>query len=379
MNMQQRPHRPNPAHRLNLANRPNLGKLNSQDIVSQFMVWTDKQSQRVQNFFAEVMLRARQPLETNYAVALQRISEGAYDDALWRLSVFVRYRPTHADAWYHLGSCAMETGDQEQARTAFRQALALNPANDQARFLLTVIDPDALPAEQQPKFAPLDLAASHFDSQAEFYDEEQLSGLGYNGHQALANGVRKYLNPNYKNFQILDLGCGTGLLGPLFREIAGYITGVDISEAMLQQADLRRDNLARKIYDELILNDLRQVLLEGKENSLDLLLAANVFPYVGGLTPVFEGAKRVLKPGGLFAFSLETMNGNDFGLIPGEGRFAHSHAYVMGLAQSSGFDVLESQTFQMFRDADAVQYILRKPAPQAAQPQTPPAPQPVQS
>ena len=371
--MQQRPRFvPPPSPKPN-----NTFKAGTDQLSKQFALWANGASRRLQSYFQEIILRARQPVDTIYSVALQRISEGAYEDALMRLHFVVRRRPDNVDAWYYLGSCAMEVGNIAEAVTAFRKTLALKPTHDEARFLLTVLEPDALPRDQQPKFAPLDLAASHFDSLAEYYESDNLGDLGYTGHSAIAASVRKYLNPNYKNFQILDLGCGTGLVGPLFRDIAGYIAGIDISPLMLEHADLKRDALARKIYDELILKDLRQVLLEGRENTVDLILAANVFPYVGGLTPVFEGAKRVLKPGGVLAFSVETVEGNDFGLIPGEGRFAHSHSYIMGLAQNSGFDLLEAQSFPMFREEEGVEYVFRKPTPpqpqQAApQPQTPP-------
>jgi ubiquinone/menaquinone biosynthesis C-methylase UbiE len=50
---------------------------------------------------------------------------------------------------------------------------------------------------------------------------------------------------------ILDVGCGTGLLGPYIKRLypKSHLTGIDISEGMIQKAILS------KCYDELIINN----------------------------------------------------------------------------------------------------------------------------
>lgn len=325
---------------------------------------------RAQAFLQEFFLRAGKPVDTMYRVAQERYYEGEFSDAASRLRLVVKFQPANAHAWYLLGSCDLEMNNTALAAMSLRKALALNPQHEEARFLLAVLDP-SLPQDQQPRFAPLTLATEHFDGQALYYDQENLYDLGYTGHEEAFRAVRPFLNPNYRQFKIIDLGCGTGLAALQFRDIAGLIEGVDISQNMLDQAEVRRDDKERRVYDALHLIDLRRYLLDQPPASCDIIVAANVFPYVGGLTPVFDGMAHALKPGGVASFSVEPIPGNDFALIPGEGRFGHSEAYIAEQAKRVGLDVLEVRPFEMFVGAEATQFVLRKPVPgqqPAAQP-----------
>lgn len=316
---------------------------------------------RAQMFLQEFFLRAGKPVDTMFDVARQRYAEGEFADAAARLRMVVKFQPENVEAWYLLGSSELANDNIAFAKIALRKVLARNPQHEEARFLLAVIEP-SMPQAEQPKFAPLSLATEHFDGQALYYDQENLYDLGYAGHEEVFHSVRPFLNPQYKDFHIVDLGCGTGLAGMQFRGIAGHIEGVDISRNMMGQAEMRRDEKERRVYDKLHLMDVRRYLLDVPPASCDIILAANVFGYLGGLTPVFDGLAHALKPGGVVSFSVEPIEGDDFALVPGEGRFGHSEPYVTEQAKRVGLDVLEVKPFEMFRGAPGVQYIMRKPA-----------------
>ncbi|CAN0459032.1 unnamed protein product, partial [Hapterophycus canaliculatus] len=59
-----------------------------------------------------------------------------------------------------------------------------------------------------------------FDYYATSFDES-LKGLDYSSPEALRE-VLGAIRPHYR--EVFDAGCGTGLLGPLFREISGNST-----------------------------------------------------------------------------------------------------------------------------------------------------------
>jgi predicted TPR repeat methyltransferase len=60
--------------------------------------------------------------------------------------------------------------------------------------------------------------------------------------------------------------------------------------------------------------------------------------YVGDLAPTLIEAKRVLAPGGVFAFTLETHKGD--GVVIGEGlRYAHAAEFVRGTIVAAGLAV----------------------------------------
>jgi len=115
--------------------------------------------------------------------------------------------------------------------------------------------------------------------------------------------------------QVVDLGCGTGLCAPLFRPLARYMVGIDLSPGMLAIARQQRGHL----YDALLQGDGAETLLSASElrhrsggspstgGSVDLVLAADVFVYVGELERTMRACAHVLRVGGLLAFTVEEL------------------------------------------------------------------------
>ncbi|TDR93271.1 class I SAM-dependent DNA methyltransferase [Enterovirga rhinocerotis] len=134
----------------------------------------------------------------------------------------------------------------------------------------------------------------------------------------------------------LDLGCGTGLGAETVRPQCAHLAGIDLSPAMLAEA--RRSGL----YDDLAEGDLLDWLAERPDGSADLVLADDVFAYLGELWPVFSETARVLAEGGLFAFTARSHEGR--GTILGEDlRYAHAEAHLADLAASHGLRLVLSE------------------------------------
>jgi predicted TPR repeat methyltransferase len=110
------------------------------------------------------------------------------------------------------------------------------------------------------------------------------------------------------------------------------VDGVDISQRMLDQAR------ALGIYTSLIHADVADYL-RGADRRDDLVLAADVFIYVGDLDAVFAGVARVLRPGGWFGFTVERAEDDEeLRLLPSL-RYAHSEPYIRLLARAHGLTV----------------------------------------
>jgi predicted TPR repeat methyltransferase len=131
----------------------------------------------------------------------------------------------------------------------------------------------------------------------------------------------------------LDLGCGTGLMAREMRGACASIDGVDLAPAMAARA------LASGLYDQVEAGDMQAFVESRPTASLDLVMAADVFVYCGDLQPLFEATRRVLAPGGLFAFTLQRADTGDYALGD-DLRYAHSRAYLARLAQACGFKTL---------------------------------------
>ena len=145
--------------------------------------------------------------------------------------------------------------------------------------------------------------------------------------------------------EAVDLGCGTGLVGTLFRLHVRRLAGVDLAEAMIAVAK------QRGVYDELATEDVVDYL-HRRETAVDLLLAADVLIYLGDLDALFRAAAARLRGGGLFAFSIEATTEGDYRLQPSR-RYAHSTAYIRRLAAESQWKELVAQECRLRDQADA--------------------------
>jgi len=161
------------------------------------------------------------------------------------------------------------------------------------------------------------------------FEEHLTQVLHYRAPDVLADELvrrgRRFANA-------LDLGCGTGLCGLRVKPLAARLEGVDLSANMVEQAT------ARGVYDRVVQDDIVH-FLESASRPYDLVIAADVFIYVGELAKVFAGASRAMADGGLFCFSVEAApDARDFELRSSL-RYAHSRAYIERLAASNGFAV----------------------------------------
>jgi len=86
----------------------------------------------------------------------------------------------------------------------------------------------------------------------------------------------------------------------------------------------------RGVYDRLEAGDMIN-LMQRSPRSFDLLVAADVLMYLGDLAPAFEAAVITLRPGGLFAFSVEAGIGERYQFNKETHRFTHARSYVQHL------------------------------------------------
>jgi predicted TPR repeat methyltransferase len=250
---------------------------------------------------------------------------------------------------YHLLS---SYGHAAAALKLGRARLAWTPDDPVQRYLL-----DAL-AQAPLSRAPQDYIVQYFDRFAETFDTQLADVLGYRVPKDLTGLVAKTADAFA---DVLDLGCGTGLAGPLLRRLAGVLTGVDLSPRMLEKA------AGRGVYDHMAEAEI-EGFLDGKPAAFDLIFASDVLIYWGDLNGVMRRAARALKPGGIFAFSIERAQAEGYTLAC-TGRFAHHPAYIEKLA-SAEFAVAEAMPAVIRMDAgrpvDGVLYVLRRCGVKAA-------------
>lgn len=248
---------------------------------------------------------------------------GRLDEALAHFERALAVDGSSPAVWILRGNVLRDLGRREQAAASFREALARGGDRELLGYYLAGVDAGAAPPR-----APTHYVESLFDAYAAQFDQHLVQALRYDAPRVLTQRLAAQ-GRSWRH--ALDLGCGTGLCGPFLRQLAGRVTGVDLSGNMLERAQ------ALGAYDELHQVDI-VAFLAAAAGPFDLVVAADVFIYVGALDDVFRLLAQRMPAGGSFCFTVEASEGAELELRPSL-RYAHSEAGIRRLAAQHGFRV----------------------------------------
>ena len=266
----------------------------------------------------------------------------------------------HADAYHNLAVVLSSTNRSEEAVQCYCRALTLKPHYPEARRALAlayctlgqfdraiVVCEEWLKDEPDSSIAVHTLAACSgrdvparasdkyvqdvFDSFAGSF-EAKLARLNYRAPSLVADSLAEAGVAPDRTLDVLDIGCGTGLCGPLFAPYAKQLVGVDLSVGMLKHAE------EKGVYTELIQAELTEYLARHHER-FDVIVTADTLVYFGGLEAVAAGAAAALRPGGLLVFTVEEETDPDLVQsyrIRHHGRYTHGAEYLRRLLESAG-------------------------------------------
>jgi predicted TPR repeat methyltransferase len=235
--------------------------------------------------------------------------------------------PGFASAWFTLGEVREQLGEREAAIAAFHRARNADPDDRHGASLRLML----LGAEKLAAMPPAYVRAL-FDQYARKFESALVDDLGYRGPALLFKAVLAARHAVRKPAffkRAIDLGCGTGLVASAFAEEVDHFIGFDLSPRMIEKARLTG------LYAELEVTDMLEGLRGRRDASADLILAADAMVYVADLVGVLKEARRVLVSGGLFAFTVETHDGDS--VMIGEGlRYAHGTPCVRASVEAAG-------------------------------------------
>ena len=267
------------------------------------------------------------------AYAKMLSEEGQFAEAAELMEQALELASGWRAGWFQLGEYREKAGQTDGAIQAYAR-VAEEGGEDifGARLKLALLGAAEVPASPESTYAE-----SLFDDYADRFEKALTEKLGYDLPALLANRVATFAGRQPHFPLAVDIGCGTGLAGPEIRPFADRLEGFDISLNMLAKAR------EKGVYDHLERADLS---LPAEESGLfgpdlprrraDLVLAADVMMYLGDLEAVFALTAELVKPAGLFAFSVEAAD-EGYILQPSL-RYAHSKAHVEALFARHGFE-----------------------------------------
>jgi predicted TPR repeat methyltransferase len=268
--------------------------------------------------------------DRRYEYARAAFEERDFEAAADLARQVIELTPGFAPAYAMLGRSAAELGLRDEAVTALRQALALEPED----VLGVRLDLARLGALAPGEAITDGYVRALFDDYAPKFDRHLTGSLAYRGPELIADALRRACSKRLREYRfVLDLGCGTGLMAQALEGVFSSMEGVDLSPRMLEKAE------KTKLYDALHEGELVSFLAARPSAEADLVVAADVFVYMAALDAAFREAHRVLRREGFFAFTVQAHEGDTF-ILGEDARYAHSEAYLRELADAVGFTMV---------------------------------------
>jgi len=258
------------------------------------------------------------------------IYSGNDEDAIRAARLMVEYAPQSPAVHKRLGFVLMHCRRLDEAYAAFSKFLHLDPGNESARHLLDVL------AGDQPANADPATILANYGSTAAAYDKTIVKQLRNRTPQLLRGLLERMPTPATGFSLVLDLACGTGLMGVQLRSLARTLVGVDLSSEMVALA--RRKN----IYDRLEVGDLVK-FINDDILEYDLFSCSDALIHIGDLEPLVDAVSNHASPGTLFLFSTESADTGDYHLDPASYRYRHSPGYVREVLARHRFELIEYQ------------------------------------
>ena len=225
-------------------------------------------------------------------------------------------------------------GRREEAGPYFRMAARLAPHDPYLAHLAATM------AGETTARATEGYIQSLFDGYAPRF-ETSLIALGYRVPGLIRRAVERLLPEvaagERRLGPVLDLGCGTGLVGVALHDLlGGTLVGVDLSRRMLEEA------AAKGIYTALRRAELSAALREDQD-AYALITAGDVFCYLGELTEVLTLCRARLAPGGLRLFSVERGEPGSGVRLGAQGRYHHAPDLVRVHLAAAGLEAAETR------------------------------------
>ncbi|MBS0349933.1 MAG: tetratricopeptide repeat protein [Proteobacteria bacterium] len=304
----------------------------------------DDKEKALTYFLRQLEVQASANAAYNAGVLLSE--KGRHRDAIEYFKYTITLEPMHLPAHLNLGVEYLKLQQPQQALPHYQQAAAIKPDDPEIQHILL-----ALNQQQIPDRAPAEYLKNLFDQYAAYYDQHLTESLHYRVPQLLHAAIVDLIDIEQAQWVILDLGCGTGLTGELFREFAVKLIGIDISGEMITAAKQKH------VYDQLHVADIEKALDDYRD--ISLVLAADVFTYIGKLDQIFNKVKVALKTTGLFAFSVEKSSDKQYELLPSI-RYAHSRHYLENLAKQNHFEIIrfEETTIRLQKGQPIIGYVV---------------------
>jgi 2-polyprenyl-3-methyl-5-hydroxy-6-metoxy-1,4-benzoquinol methylase len=178
----------------------------------------------------------------------------------------------------------------------------------------------------------------NFDTAAKTWDEDP-------GRVKMAHDVARAIRdaiPLRPDMDVLDFGCGTGLLTLQLQPLVRSVMGVDSSQGMIDvlEAKIRAQGL-KNVKTRLVDLDKGGVL----DGQYDLVVSSMTLHHIPGIQPLIDRFATILKPKGILAIAdLDCDEGKFHDSADGVFHAGFDRCVMLKHFESAGFENVRNRT-----------------------------------
>lgn len=277
---------------------------------------------QARDHFERYQEQAAEDYEALYHLGFVYLMIDDYVAALRCFHKLLAVNPDNILVLHNLASTALKQHEPNLALNYYQKILTLAPTDDIAVYMHA-----ALAQKNPPPQAPNAYVTALFDHYAERFDEHLTQALHYQTPQLLYEFWLTHNTQDKKIATLLDLGCGTGLMGELFKTHTHTLIGVDLSKEMLRVAE------KKSLYDALHEKEIIDYLTHSTTH-YDLVILADVLVYLGDCSTLFQELKKITHG---VLLSIEHTEQKNY-VLSAHGRYQHHVDYIAALCTQHSFD-----------------------------------------
>lgn len=302
--------------------------------------WFDKSWTKLQNIE-----------KSNIELGVYHLRAGRFFDAAVRFKIATLFNKNSSIAWYLLGKARFYEGKRNKAIIPLKNALRLNPALDEAVFLL-----NGCGSREKLTAIPRSFIIEKLDIMAGNY-EAYLNNIGNVITNNFSEVISGYLGER-SGINTLDLNCRGGELATLVKHKTNNMIGVEPSIKLAGIARTKRDN------NLLVFNYVRSKFpedyLKTATDKFDLAICALYFDNLGDIEPILTQIHNVLNPKGAFIFNINKITSADYEFMQNSLIFGHSDAYIRKVTDKVGFKIISTKEIKYAGDSADIVYLVEK-------------------
>lgn len=294
-------------------------------------------------------------VQTNYQLGVHHIDRCNMSDAKLRFFMVTKLEPNFALAHYHLARCHLYNLAFDKAKEELHIAISLDKKLQAAKFRLEMLNQEVRNNEPMP----MQVIEEDYDNLSSKYEELIENQQEQDAQEILAKLIAKHTEGIEDPF-VLDLGCGTGLMGIHLRRIVAIksLLGIDISERM--------SDLAKQLVldDHSVYNHIKKLdfhNLTSVIDKYDVITACMSFVYVNDLTKIFKNLEKVTAKRAILGLVVLKSTKDDISFDYKNGCFSFSLKYLESVFKKFNWTVIEHKELKSFSNGShGLVFVLKK-------------------